>query len=107
MNRVEVTSDDIIVLESPRRISRAAFARLRHELREVWPDNKIMVLEEGLTLKTLGPEQPEVDEILVEELVHEKEEVGASTTMQGEPNHVGTGLDPGDPRRPGASGTDA
>ena len=60
--------DDVVVLESPVKLSREAVERISRQLRETWPNRKLMILEGGLKL-SFYPEAPEVDEILVEELV--------------------------------------
>lgn len=46
-----VKPGDTIVIEHPGHLLEAAEARLRESVRTVWPDNKCMVLEDGMTMQ--------------------------------------------------------
>ncbi len=53
ITRAEVKTSDIIVIESPTSISRDVIHRIETRLKGVWPDNRIIVLTEGLSLKVV------------------------------------------------------
>lgn len=44
---------DVLVVRSERRVSRDVFLRLQAQFQERFPDNKIVVLEAGLTLDVI------------------------------------------------------
>lgn len=51
-NKTNVGPDDIIVLETDIVISEDGWSRLSDQFKKLWPDNKVIILEQGLKLKT-------------------------------------------------------
>jgi hypothetical protein len=57
VERIEVVRlkpTDVIVFESSRLLSEEAIARMRASVQPIWPDNKIVVCENGLRLKVVS-----------------------------------------------------
>lgn len=53
-----VTPDAIVVLEVPARLTEARVARLHALLAELFPRNRALILDEGMTLKVVQPVAP-------------------------------------------------
>ncbi len=51
---VRLKPTDVIVLEVPTVMSAEHLARARATLQPLWPNNKIIVFEQGTTLKVVG-----------------------------------------------------
>lgn len=49
-----------LVFESPRRISREAYERIKHQAAEAFPGSKMMILESGLKVKQMFSHDPEI-----------------------------------------------
>lgn len=49
-----------LVFESPHRISRTDYDRLRHQVTEAFPGTKMMLLESGLKVKQMFSHDPEI-----------------------------------------------
>ena len=48
---VPATSDDVIVVECASRLTHDQRLRMRADLAQIWPDRKIVVLDEDLRIK--------------------------------------------------------
>lgn len=49
-----------LVFESPRRVSREDFERIKAQVKTAFPESKIMVLESGLKVKQMFSHDPEI-----------------------------------------------
>jgi hypothetical protein len=49
----DVKPRDVIVIESPGILSLAAVERITEYAREAWPNNKVVVLSDGLTVRVM------------------------------------------------------
>lgn len=49
--KAKVEPDDVIVLETSLVLSALIIERLKTELKVIWPNNRILILEEGLKLR--------------------------------------------------------
>lgn len=56
VERVQFRPGDVLVLHHPHRLSIAQRKHIRQHLELMFPDNKILVLEEGMRLTVAGPE---------------------------------------------------
>lgn len=55
VTRLLVEKGDVVVVECPGAISEATERLIEKQLRILWPHNKVLILQEGMTLKIGTP----------------------------------------------------
>ena len=52
--RIELGPDDVLVLFSERPLPNDAKQRMAEQIKQIWPDNRVLILDNGMHIAVLG-----------------------------------------------------